>query len=194
MLHEATEILARDGFAALTVRRVADAAGYSTIGIYTNFGNKGGLVEAILLEAHAAFASAVATADTTAPGRTQLAASAHAYRDWALRNRSGYIVMFGSFSGDFVASPEAGAQMLRSFEAHKHRVAEAMRVGDVAPGDPGEVAHHLWACVHGHVMLDLMMQRTAEDEAARRSFDMAIGRMFDGVAPRRTARQGLRRR
>jgi hypothetical protein len=43
-------------------------------------------------------------------------------------------------------------------------------------------------------MLDLMMQRTAEDEAARRSFDVAMSLMFDGVAPRPTARQGLRRR
>jgi AcrR family transcriptional regulator len=194
LLHEATEILARDGFAALTVRRVAQAAQCSTIGIYTHFGDKHGLVEAVLLELYAAFEAALGSADTTPPGRAQLTASARAYRQWALTNRSGYVVMLGSFSGDFVASAAAGERMHRSFVAHTHRVSEAMRVGEVAGGDPAEIARHLWACVHGPVMLDLLMRVRADDEAAGATFDRAIDLMLDGVAPRPAARPRTRGR
>jgi len=193
-LREAAEIIAREGFAALTVRRVADAAEYSTIAIYTHFGDKRGLVEAVLLEAHAGFHAALAGADTEPPGRSQLTASAQAYRAWALRNRSAYLVMFGLVSESFVASAEASDQMIRSFVAHTQRVADAMRVGELTAGDPSEVAHHLWACVHGHVMLDLLMQRSVDDEAAQRSFDAAIGYMLDGLTRRSRPRPQAPRR
>ena len=176
------------------MRNVAKAAECSTIGIYTHFRDKRGLMEAVLLDAHAAFDVAVAAADAVPAGRAQLRASAQAYWNWALSNRSAYIVMFGSFSGDFIASPEAGEQMTRSFLAHTHRVAEAMRVGELAPADPSQVAHHLWACVHGHVMLDLLMQRAVDDEDAQRSFDAAITLMLDGVTARATKRPATRRR
>jgi hypothetical protein len=69
-----------------------------------------------------------------------------------------------------------------------------MRVREIVRGDPAEIAHHLWACVHGHVMLDLLMQVGADDEAASRTFDRAIGLMLDGVAPHTTARPRARER
>jgi AcrR family transcriptional regulator len=193
LVREATEILARDGYSALTVRRVAEAAGYSTIAIYTHFGDKRKLIEAVLLEAHAAFEVAIA-ADEIPPGRAQLTASAQGYRNWALTNRSSYIVMFGSLSGDFIASPEAAEQMFQSFAAHTTRVAEAMRVGEITRAEPNEIAHHLWATVHGHVMLDLLMRRDINDETARRAFDTAIELMFDGVTQRPSTPRPTRRR
>lgn len=182
LLREATEILARDGFVGLTVRRVAEAAGCSTIGIYTHFRDKRGLVEAVLLDAFADFEASIAVVDRLPPGRQQLIAGGHAYRDWALANRSRYLVMFASYEPDFTPSPEAGRRMERSLRMHEARVAAAMAAGELADGDTEQVAYHIWACVHGHVTLDLYFGRFGPEHRA--AFEAAYGRILDGVTPR----------
>jgi AcrR family transcriptional regulator len=192
LVREATEVLAREGVPGLTVRRVAEAAGCSTIGIYTHFGGKQGLVEAAVLDAFTDFEAAVAVVDALPAGWSQLAAGAHAYRDWALANRSRYLVMFAPGMADFTPGDEAVERITRSLHAHTRRVAGAMAAGDVRPGSAEDgsaedgtaedLAYHLWACVHGHVMLDLFYGRGADDEPARRAFDAAVGRMLDGIA------------
>jgi len=183
LVREATEVLAREGVPGLTVRGVAEAAGCSTIGIYTHFGGKQGLVEEAVLDAFVDFEGAVAAVDALPAGRAQLAAGAHAYRDWALANRSRYLVMFAPQMADFTPSDEAVERITRSLHSHTRRVAGAMAAGDVRAGSAEDLAYHLWACVHGHVMLDLFYGRGADDEAARRAFDAAVGRMLDGIAP-----------
>src|SRR5690606_26475821 len=129
------------------------------IGIYTHFHDKRGLVEAVLLDAFTDFEATVATVDGLAPGRGQLIAGAHAYRDWALANRSRYLVMFTSYAPDFTPSPEAGERMQRSLRTHENRVAAAVKAGDLVTGDTEQVSYHIWACVHGYVMLDLYLGR-----------------------------------
>src|SRR4051812_38378472 len=47
LLDAALRVLAEGGAAALTVRGIADAAGTSTIGIYTHFGGRAGLLEVL---------------------------------------------------------------------------------------------------------------------------------------------------
>src|SRR4051812_9899244 len=141
LLAEATDLLARVGIASLTVRRVAEAAGCSTIGIYTHFGGKQGLVEAVLLEAYTDFEAAVAEVDAMPAGRAQLTDGAHAYRDWALANRSRYLVMFRQHAPEFSPSAEAAEWMGRSLQAHTQRVAGAMAAGDLLPADPEEVGY-----------------------------------------------------
>jgi AcrR family transcriptional regulator len=177
LLREATEILARDGFAGLTVRKVADAAGCSTIGIYTHFRDKRGLVEAVLLDAFGDFEAALSAVDSMPPGREQIIASAHAYRRWALANPSRYLIMFTSLDPHFVPSPEVGEQLSRSLHSHTQRVVAAIAVGDLLADDPEGVAYHLWACEHGYVMLHLFHQREFD-------FDAAYRRVLDGVTPR----------
>jgi AcrR family transcriptional regulator len=183
LLAEAADLLARVGVAGLTVRRVAEAAGCSTIGIYTHFGGKQGLVEAVLLEAYTDFEAAVAAVDAMPAGRAQLTAGAHAYRDWALTNRSRYLVMFTQYAPEFSPSAEAVERMGRSLQAHTRRVAAALTAGDLRPGDPTEIAYHLWACVHGHVLLDVFYQCETGDEEARGRYARAVDRLFDGTRP-----------
>ena len=59
ILEAALEILKAQGHEALTVRKVAERAGCSTIGVYTWFGGKDGLVDAILIDGFRAFAGAL---------------------------------------------------------------------------------------------------------------------------------------
>ena len=94
-------MLQRDGAAALTVRNITAEAGCSTTGIYTYFGGKHGLVEAIFVEGFESF-------DRARPRRcsrpTTCRRAGRAYREWALANPTQYMVMFGRAVPDFVPS------------------------------------------------------------------------------------------
>ncbi len=146
LVEAALTILRRDGAAALTVRNITAAAGCSTTGIYTYFGGKHGVVEAIFVEGFDSFDRAVA--DGLADG--DLHGSGIAYRGWALEHPTQYMVMFGRAVPDYEPSPAAHARSLESF----FRLVDA--VGRFRPGgDPAERAYHYWATLHGYVMLEL---------------------------------------
>ena len=55
LVRRRSTVLQRDGAAALTVRNITAEAGCSTTGIYTYFGGKHGLVEAIFVEGFESF-------------------------------------------------------------------------------------------------------------------------------------------
>jgi AcrR family transcriptional regulator len=146
LVRAALTVLQRDGAAALTVRNITAEAGCSTTGIYTYFGGKHGLVEAVFVEGFESFDRAVKPKLEAG----DLPASGRAYREWALANPTQYMVMFGRAVPDFVPSPEAQARALQSFGD----LAEA--IARVAPGeDYIERAYHVFATVHGYVMLEL---------------------------------------
>ena len=87
LLAAAHRLLAEDGPSALTVRRLAAAAGVSTMNVYSRFGGKDGVVEELFVDgfrrlsaqmAHApvtddpfADLSAVGTATDASPSRTR---------------------------------------------------------------------------------------------------------------------------
>jgi AcrR family transcriptional regulator len=166
----ALSILQREGAAALTVRNITQVAGCSTTGVYTYFGGKHGLVDAIFLDGFESFDRAVGEGFATG----DLRASGRAYRAWALAHPTQYMVMFGRAVPDHEPSPEAHARALESF----FRLVEAvgtLRRGDVDVDvdadvnvDVAERAYHYWATIHGYVMLEIAgmgAQDRAESEA-----------------------------
>ncbi len=145
LLDAALTVLRRDGAAGLTVRAITQEAGCSTTGVYTYFGGKHGLVEAIYLEGFESFDREVSTRalDGDLPG------AGRAYRRWALANPMHYMVMFGRAVPDFEPSDAARARGQQSFDA--------LVVGVAAAGARDAVAgaYRLYATVHGYVMLEL---------------------------------------
>lgn len=187
LLAEAIEILRRDGGAALTVRRVAAAAGCSTIGVYTHFEGKTGLLDAIIREGFESLEAAVSVVDDLDSGLARLSIGAHAYRDWALRHATQYQVMLGPLVPGFTPGPLAAARGTGSLDAHRARVALAVERGEIDAGD-GSAEHlealtrHVWACVHGHVMVDILMGVEVTDEPAGARFALALGWLLRGLA------------
>ena len=174
ILDAALTVLARDGEAKFTVRNIAEEAGCSTTGLYTWFGGKAGLVDAIFVEGFESFDAALADAyagdDVLAAGR--------AYRAWALENRTHYLVMFGRAVPDVEPGDEALARGLESF-------VDLMRtVGRIRPDlDEDDVfgwAYHVNATVHGYVMTELSGMSTAPPEALDDLYELGLRR---AVAP-----------
>jgi len=164
ILDAALAVLARDGEAGFTVRRVAAAAGCSTTGVYTWFGGKGGLVDAIFVEGFEAFDAALAPAyaagDTVRVGQ--------AYRRWALANPTHFLVMFGRAVPDVRPGDVA---LGRGYESFLGLVAHVRDVRpDLDDGAAHDWAYHLNATIHGYVMTELTGMSPAPDR---------VGELFD---------------
>lgn len=146
LLDAALTVLRRDGAASFTVRAITDEAGCSTTGVYTYFGGKHGLVEAIFVEGFDSFDQALEPHYRA----RDLAGAGRAYRQWALANPTHYLVMFGRAVPDYVPGDAAAARGRESFQALCDAVAAT------GAADPFGTAYRLYATVHGYVMLELV--------------------------------------
>jgi AcrR family transcriptional regulator len=164
LLESALAVLREDGAASLTVRAITDRAGCSTTGVYTHFGGKHGLVEAIYLDGFESFDRAVSArlldGDLLDAGR--------AYRQWALANPMHYLVMFGRAVPDFVPSAAARERGLQSFNALVDAVAAT------GATDPGGAAYRLYATVHGYVMLELVGMGPADPDMLDELYEIGL--------------------
>src|SRR5437879_4110442 len=79
LLETAAHLIATEGSARLTVRRVADEAGTSTMAVYTHFGGMPGLRQAVRREGFARLTAHVAAVDKTDDPLADLARLALAY-------------------------------------------------------------------------------------------------------------------
>ncbi|OLB67003.1 MAG: hypothetical protein AUI10_01185 [Actinobacteria bacterium 13_2_20CM_2_72_6] len=137
-------VLAERGAAELTVRRVAEAAGASTMGIYTRFGSRAGMLEAIYRRGFELLRDALVEARDAAPAGQRILPLATAYRRFALANPPLYALLFERPLPDFDPSPQARTEAL------------AMTFGvltDEVP-DPAR-AYLVWTTVHGIVSIEL---------------------------------------
>ncbi|MEO1060894.1 MAG: TetR/AcrR family transcriptional regulator [Actinomycetota bacterium] len=171
ILTSAVQVLQDEGAGALTVRRVAAGADCSTTGVYTYFGGKEGLVDALFVEGFTSFDAALDEVghDLVELGRT--------YRRWALDHSTYYLVMFGRAVPDFEPSDQAMATAARSFERLVDAVARAHPTADDATAR--QRAFHLWATVHGYVMLELQGMSPPGLEDIEHLFALGLGRVTD---------------
>jgi len=165
LVRAALTVLQRDGAAALTVRNITNEAGCSTTGVYTYFGGKAGLVEAIFVEGFDAFDAAVGPSLE----RGDLLTAGRAYRRWALDHPTQYMVMFGRAVPDFEPSPAGRERALISFA----RLAAGIERAN--PGqDADRRAYHLFATVHGYVMLEMAGMSSATEAESEDLYEHAL--------------------
>ena len=96
-------------------------------------------------------------------------ASGRAYRRWALANPTQYMVMFGRAVPDFTPTEAALQRAVQSFAA----LAETIE--RVAPGDDyAERAFHVFATLHGYVMLELSGMGAPTEEESSVLYERAL--------------------
>jgi AcrR family transcriptional regulator len=155
LLAAALRLLQEQGAGALRVRDVAVAADKSTMGVYTHFGSKQGLLEQLYLHGFERLEARLTSVGADGQDREQLLVFALAYRDFALENEALYGLMFERAAPDFIPSDASRLAGLKTFEMLQARVA------DWRPDftDPAEDAHLIWAAMHGLVTIELMHAR-----------------------------------
>lgn len=142
---------------AITIRRVAEVCGVSQAAIYLHFHSRDELVYDLAREAFNDFYDQ--RYEEITPNRDpvdRIKQLGIAYTDFALANRRLFHVLFmgdgnerdpGRFDGmEILTKTMFGTRVIEE-------VTEAMRRGQIAPGDPRLVACLLWMSMHGAVAL-----------------------------------------
>jgi AcrR family transcriptional regulator len=154
LVDEAGRLLAERGPGGLSLRRVAEAAGTSTMPVYTRFGSKQGLLAAMHREGFRRLGAALADALAEEDPAEALAEAGRAYRRSALAAPALYGLMFGPPVEGFEPSPDDEAAAAATYQPLVEAVRRCCAAG-VLSGDPERIARHLWTVTHGAVSLEL---------------------------------------
>lgn len=182
LLHEASRVLSEEGPHALTVRKIADAAGTSTMGVYSRFGSKNGVVEALYREGFSRLQSAMSAVGATGDTIDDLQRLGRAYRQNAFDNPAHYAVMFGGVVRDFEPSDAARAQAGEVFVLLVKAVQRAIDCGDLRPVDAANAAYALWAMMHGLVGLETCGASPPIESDFEERFSVACDAVVQGFA------------
>ncbi len=155
ILHAASTLLAEEGPSALTVRRIAAAAGGSTMNVYSRFGGKDGVLDALYVEGFTWLGDAMRRVRTTSDPLADLTRCGRAYRSFALAHPTHYELMFDRYVPGYEPSPDAKAAAIRALSMLADRVRKAMDADQLRHGDPMATATVIWAAQHGPVSLEL---------------------------------------
>ncbi|MEM9726617.1 MAG: TetR family transcriptional regulator [Pseudomonadota bacterium] len=151
------------GLKALSVRAIAAKAGVSTIGIYSHFQGKQGVLDALYIEGFAQVEAALVADERAAP-REAARETVRRYLDTAERFEAHYWLIFGEDSVEYEPSTEAQAAAGRAF-GRLCKLAD--RLLRPRPSDGTEsraptsreraeaerAALQIWALTHGFVSL-----------------------------------------
>lgn len=151
----ALNVLLDQGVTKLTVRAVAEAAGASTIAVYTRFGGRSGLLDALYERTFDALREMLeALPPASEDGVADLIDIAVAYRRFALEGPSRYALMFERPVPDFNPDPGLRAVVIRTTFAVF--VGQVQRVSPDGT-DARSAAYSLWATMHGLVSSELTL-------------------------------------
>lgn len=162
LLQAAHDLLAAEGPAALSVRRIAAAAGVSTMNVYSRFGGKDGVLDELWVDGFRRLGESMNDFPLTDDPLENLRRCGRTYRSFARANPTYYSLMFDQAIPDFHPSEHAKAVALDSLARVVDRVQAAMDEGAIPTGDAYQVAVGLWACEHGLVSLEMRMEHDVE--------------------------------
>ncbi|MEL6343447.1 MAG: TetR/AcrR family transcriptional regulator [Myxococcota bacterium] len=169
----ARELLRRDGFGALSVRRLAETLGVSRQVVYTHFGGMDGLLNHLHRLGAALLAQDVA-ALTEMPGTdAYVLAAARAYLTAARQRPALFELVFAAPIPQYAPNRETIAASRASF-GHLIGVAASwlashrpMLIDVDRPGQEAVVmARVIWSLVHGHIILEIAGHARSEETDA----------------------------
>lgn len=149
----------------LSLRELAASQGTTTNAIYSIFGGKQALIDAVLRQATETFLGTQQAALDKGPTLAGLVQLGAAYRAWALENPALYRLMFGR---TIDTSPPMIAE--RAAEPLVPMVSQLVDQGLLRDLPVETICHALRAATHGFVLME-MAERPHPDEASARFAD-----------------------
>jgi AcrR family transcriptional regulator len=181
VLSIAVELLARDGVAGFTARRIATEAETSTPAIYELFGDKSGLVREVFFEGFRLLRRQLDTAAESEDPRAELIELLRRYRGFMRENPVLSQVMFSRPFTDFEPGPSElqASSSVRVFILE--RVNRCIEAG-VLRGDATDIAHVLVALVQGLAGAENAGRLGTSDESVDRRWSLAVGAAIEGLS------------
>lgn len=155
LLDRAGELLSTEGAKALSLRKLAADAGTSTTAVYSLFGGKPDLVNAVYAEGFVRFGARLAAVPRTDDAAEDLVRLGLAYRESALADPHLYSIMFTRTVPGFEPRTEVTQQTGRTLQPLLEVVRAGIESGQFRAEPPETIALGAWGIVHGLVMLEL---------------------------------------
>jgi AcrR family transcriptional regulator len=173
LLNAARDIFVCEGVKGLSVRRVAESAGTTTMAVYSRFKGKDGILGALFDEGFDLLSQAQQSVDPELKDKARLVAFCNAYRAVAHAHPHHYALMLGHFSGELKPSPESQAKARATLD----RLIDAVALTSSMKGKKRtaceEVANRLFAFCHGWVSLE-QMGFMGDPPDTHRAFNKAV--------------------
>ena len=148
ILDAARAIVLREGFDALSMRKIAEVVGYSPASLYLHFAGRDAIAHALCIEGHVQLLAALHAHDAVADASERVRAMAHAYVAFGRAHPEVYRLIFMQSSAytdaAFSHPASAGETALSLFT-------QTMAFSD----NPSAAAATVWAALHGIVSLSL---------------------------------------
>jgi AcrR family transcriptional regulator len=189
VLQAAVAMLASDGVAGFTTRRVAQEADTSTPAVYELFGDKAGLVREMFFEGFRLLRQRFERLEQSDDPRADLVRVVEALRIFVRENPALSEVMFSRPFADFDPGPaerEAGSSV-RSFVVG--RVRRCIDAGLLA-GDETDIAHVLVSLTQGLAATEMAGWLGTSQASVDGRWALAIRAVLDGLRPPRASAGG----
>jgi AcrR family transcriptional regulator len=200
IIEVARRLFVNEGYANVTVRKIADAIDYTPGAIYSYFEDKDAIFHAVhqqgfaeLMNRMAKVALEVATSSGTP--LDQIRGFGREYLAFARENPEMYDLMFVADAPMKDKDQERWPEGSRTFDLLRGVVRSAIEGGWIAPGDPEAVAYLLWSAAHGMVTLEFrgrcsMFPDDVRAKLVPGSFEYLLTMLAEGGQRRRqTARK-----
>jgi AcrR family transcriptional regulator len=152
ILNAASELFLEGGTSALSVRAISKRAGVSTIGIYSHFKGKQGILDELYIEGFEKVFSAMDILDTNAPVRDVILLGVKGYLAVAGQYEAHYRLIFGEGDAGYSPSKEALAMAEKAFKKLVD-ISSLILPEDTKVAEKQRIALEIWAFVHGYVSL-----------------------------------------
>jgi AcrR family transcriptional regulator len=185
LIEAAAKLIAEEGPAGLSTRRLAAEADTSTMAVYTYFGSMSELVREIVHDGFARLERLFSLVEPTDDPVADMVLLGRAYRHNAVTNRHVFGVMFGESSlGGFALTEEDRQYGRFTLTRVTDCAMRCIEAGRFRHDDPGLVAHQMWLGVHGTVCLELGAYLIAPYDADR-CFESQIAALMIGAGDQR---------
>jgi AcrR family transcriptional regulator len=182
VLAAAVDMLASDGVADFTTRRVAQHANTSTPAVYELFGDKAGLVREVFFEGFRVLRRQLGAAQPAGDPRSNLVGVISTFRAFVRENPVLADLMFSRPFADFDPGPEerrAGDEVRQFIVERVRRCIQA----EVLDGDETDVAHVILAMAQGLASQETAGWLGSSQTSMDRRWDLAVRTVLTGLRP-----------
>lgn len=181
ILQAASTLLLEKGLGGMSVRAIAKLAGVSTIGIYSHFQGKQGILDALYIEGYQYVGEAMLAAAKIEDPRAATIEACRLYLEVAKSHEAIYRLIFGEVDFDYEPGEEARAAALEAFSYLVNNAARLLPES-ASLKQKQTTALRIWAIVHGYVSLQHHAVRdVVEIDDWNRQALVAVAIMIDDI-------------
>jgi AcrR family transcriptional regulator len=178
LLQAARSSFFNEGFAGLSLRRVAEQAGCTTMAVYTRFGGKDGLVQVLFDEGFDQLRQAQAAVDPRLAPAARVLALCLAYRQTAHTFPHHYALMLGAHGSGFEPSAQSRQRSASTLTTLVDAVAATLPKTRQRQARATALAHRVLALCHGWVSLEQLGLVTGKPADQEKAFTQAVNALL----------------